>query len=68
MTATLSPSAVAILKEYSAWRGKLHDREAQLFLTWRREPYCSGKNKTGFAGKPPGLRGCALSARELRYV
>jgi site-specific recombinase XerD len=56
VTAALSPSAVAILKEYLAWRGKLHDREAPLFLTWRRKPYGSGKNKTGFNA---GKRRCA---------
>jgi len=31
-----------------------------LFLTWRRKPSCSGKNKTGFdAGKPRGPARCA---------
>jgi integrase len=52
--ATLDPTAVAILKDYLKWRGKLHDREAPLFLTYRREPYTDngkasgGQNKTGF--------------------
>ncbi|WP_164127793.1 hypothetical protein, partial [Stenotrophomonas maltophilia] len=43
-----------VLKDYVKWRGKLHDREAPLFLTYRRKPYVDngraygGQNKTGF--------------------
>ncbi len=54
VTAALDSTAVATLKEYLAWRGKLHDREAPLFLTHRRKPYIDngraggGQNKTGF--------------------
>lgn len=56
VVAALHPSAVPILEEYLAWRGRLHDRTAPLFLTYRRQPY-SGRqagtqNKTAFnAGK-----------------
>lgn len=52
--AALHPSAAAILRDYVEWRGKLHDREAPLFLTYRRKPYkdtqgaWGGQNKTGF--------------------
>lgn len=52
--AVLDASAVAVLKDYVKWRGKLHDREAPLFLTYRRKPYVDngraygGQNKTGF--------------------
>jgi integrase len=58
VTAALAPTAVAILNEYLAWRGNLHDREAPLFLTFRRKPYGRGKNKTGFNA---GKRRCAES-------
>lgn len=52
--AALDPTAIAILKEYLKWRGDLHDREAPLFLTYKREPYVDngkasgGQNKTAF--------------------
>jgi site-specific recombinase XerD len=51
--AVLDPTAVAILREYLAWRGRLHDRDGALFLTHRRTPYrpargASGQNKTAF--------------------
>lgn len=52
--AVLDATAVAILKEYLKWRGRLHDREAPLFLTHRRKPYIDngrsggGQNKGGF--------------------
>lgn len=52
--AVLDGTAVAILKDYLKWRGKLHDREAPLFLTYKRKPYVDngreggGQNKTGF--------------------
>jgi hypothetical protein len=54
VTAALNPTAVAILKDYLNWRGKLSDREAPLFLTYRRKPYTDngraygGQNKTAF--------------------
>jgi site-specific recombinase XerD len=54
VTAALNSSAVAILKDYLHWRGKLADREAPLFLTYRRKPYADngraygGQNKTAF--------------------
>ncbi|NBN78714.1 tyrosine-type recombinase/integrase [Microvirga tunisiensis] len=52
--AVLHPTAAAILRDYVAWRGKLHEREAPLFLTYKRLPYADtegawgGQNKTGF--------------------
>jgi hypothetical protein len=45
---------VPVCPQYLKWRGKLHDREAPLFLTYRREPYVDNgrswgsQNKTGF--------------------
>jgi Phage integrase family len=54
VTAVLDRTAVAVLKEYLKWRGDLHDREAPLFLTFRRQAYVDngrafgGPNKTGF--------------------
>lgn len=55
VTAVLDATAVAVLKDYLKWRGKLHEREAPLFLTHRRKPYserarasAGGQNKTGF--------------------
>jgi len=35
--AALDASTVVVLKEYLKWRGRLHDREAPLFLTPRRK-------------------------------
>lgn len=52
--AALHPVVEPILAEYLEWRGDLHDREAPLFLTWRRQPYADtgqawgGQNKTAF--------------------
>jgi len=52
--AALHPTAAAILRDYVSWRGNLHDREAPLFLTYKRRPYADtggswgGQNKTGF--------------------
>jgi len=37
--AHVHPWAAAIMREYLAWRGRLHDREGALFLTDRRLPY-----------------------------
>ena len=54
VTAALHPYAAEKLAEYLKWRGKLHDREAPLFLTHRKEPYADngraggGQNKTAF--------------------
>jgi len=52
VTAHLHPRTVVALKEYVAWRGMLHDREAPLFVTHRREPYSERtagvQNKTAF--------------------
>ncbi len=50
----LDRTAIDILKDYLKWRGRLHDREAPLFLTFRRQPYIDngrksgGPNRTGF--------------------
>jgi len=52
--AALHPTAAEILRDYVEWRGRLHEREAPLFLTYRRKPYRDtagargGQNKTGF--------------------
>jgi hypothetical protein len=58
VAAALHPRAVAVLKEYLKWRGRLHDREGALFLTYRLAPYkdngksAGGQTKTAFnAGK-----------------
>jgi integrase len=54
VTAVLDRTAVAVLKDYLKWRGRLHEREAPLFVTFRRQPYVDngrewgGANKTGF--------------------
>lgn len=54
VTAALNATAVSILTEYLEWRGMLSDREAPLFVTYRREPYTDngraygGQNKTAF--------------------
>src|SRR5262249_7846697 len=77
VAAALNPTAVRVLKDYLKWRGKLHDREAPLFLTWRRKPYGDngrsggGQNKTGFNGAKrraiKTLLNCAATeARALR--
>ena len=56
VNAALHPSAAAILREYVAWRGRLHEREAPLFLTPKRRPYKDNgrawgtQNKKGFNG------------------
>jgi Phage integrase family len=63
VTAALNPTAVKILKEYLKWRGMLQDREAPLFLTFRRRPYThngksyGGQNKTAF--RAARRRACA---------
>jgi integrase len=52
--AALDATAIAVLKDYLAWRGNLHDREGPLFLTPAGKPYAfngrdgGGQNKTGF--------------------
>ena len=54
VTAALHATAVSTLKDYLKWRGMLHDREAPLFLTYRRKPYTDNgrsygeQNKTAF--------------------
>jgi site-specific recombinase XerD len=77
VTAVLDRTAVAVLKDYLKWRGRLHDREAPLFLTHRHRPYvdngreAGGPNKTGFnAAKRRAQRAAlelaAAEARQLR--
>jgi hypothetical protein len=51
VTAVLDATAVAILKDYLKWRGRLHEREAPLFLTWRRRPYLDNGRKSGGANR-----------------
>ena len=56
VTASVHPWAAALMHDYLAWRGDLHDREAPLFLTDRRRPYmdngkaAGGQTKTAFQG------------------
>lgn len=62
VTAALHPLAAALMADYLEWRGELHEREAPLFLTPRRDargrrlPYADngreggGQNKTAFSG------------------
>jgi hypothetical protein len=70
VTAVLDPTAITVLKDYLKWRGKLHDREAPLFLTYRREPYrdngrASGSpNKTGFKGARRRAQRAILASAE----
>lgn len=79
VAAVLDGNAVAELKTYLAWRGKLHDREAPLFLTPKRQPYADNggtfgsQNKTGFNGAKARavasirMLGAAI-ARRLRHA
>lgn len=63
VTAVLDETAISVLFEYLNWRGQLHDREAPLFLTYKRRPYkyngkaWGGQNKTGF--RAAKRRACA---------
>jgi integrase-like protein len=72
--AALDPTAVAILKEYLKWRGRLHDREAPLFLTFRRQPYTDngktggGQNKTGFNAAKRRSARTIIEAGEAAYT
>jgi hypothetical protein len=79
VTAALHPSAAAVLRDYAAWRGRLHDREAPFFLTYKRDPYADngksggGQNKTGFNAAKRRARRAILEeafrrARRLRKV
>jgi site-specific recombinase XerD len=77
VTAALNSSAVAILKDYLQWRGKLADREAPLFLTYRRKPYADngraygGQNKTAFrAARRRAIRAIQEAAEDnaLRLI
>ncbi|MDQ2080517.1 tyrosine-type recombinase/integrase [Xanthobacteraceae bacterium Astr-EGSB] len=68
VTAALNPTAAAILRDYVKWRGKLHEREAPLFLTFRRKPYADngksagGQNKTAFAAAKRRARKAIVAA------
>jgi hypothetical protein len=70
--AALDGSTVAVLKEYLKWRGRLHDREAPLFLTPRRKPYKfnnrdgGGQNKTAFNGAKRRAQKAILAAGEAQ--
>jgi hypothetical protein len=54
--AAVHSAAALLMKDYLAWRGDLHDREAPLFLTHRRKPYADndkaygGQTKRAFEG------------------
>jgi hypothetical protein len=50
--AVLDQTAAGVLKDYLKWRGKLHDREAPLFLTYRRKPYVDNGRAWGGQNKP----------------
>ncbi|MGJ5075471.1 tyrosine-type recombinase/integrase [Bradyrhizobium oligotrophicum] len=73
VTAALDPTAVAVLKDYLKWRGSLHDREAPLFLTFRRQPYTDngraygGQNKTAFRAAKRRAAQAILEAGETAY-
>ena len=68
VTASLTPWAAEQLRAYIKWRGKLHDREAPLFLTHARKPYSedssmySGHNKTAFKGMRRRAAAAAIAA------
>jgi molybdopterin-binding protein len=74
VSAALDPTAVAVLKDYLKWRGKLHDREAPLFLTYRRQPYADngkaggGQNKTGFNAAKRRAAAAIIDAGEATYT
>jgi len=74
VTAVLDHTTVSILKDYLKWRGRLHEREAPLFLTYRRKPYTDnggaygGQNKTGFAAARRRAIGAVLAAGEDSYA
>ena len=56
VTSSVHPWAAAVMTDYLAWRGRLEDREAPLFLTDEREPYIDngkawgGQTKVAFKG------------------
>ena len=56
VTSSVHPWAAAVMTDYLAWRGRLEDREAPLFLTDQREPYIDngkawgGQTKVAFKG------------------
>lgn len=72
--AALDPTAVGVLRDYLKWRGKLHDREAPLFLTFRRQPYADngkaggGQNKTGFNAAKRRAAAAIVEAGEAAYA
>lgn len=72
VTAALDATAVTVLKDYLKWRGKLHEREAPLFLTYRRKPYTfngrvsGGQNKTGFGAAKRRAAKALIAAGEAR--
>lgn len=72
--AALDPTAVGVLREYLKWRGKLHDREGPLFLTFRRQPYTDngkaggGQNKTGFNAAKRRAAAAILAVGKATHV
>jgi site-specific recombinase XerD len=72
--AALDSTAIAVLREYLKWRGKLHDREAPLFLTFRRQPYTDngkaggGQNKTGFNAAKRRAAAAIVAAGEAAHA
>jgi site-specific recombinase XerD len=72
VTAALDSTAVAVLKDYLRWRGKLHEREEPLFLTYKRKPYIDngraygGQNKTGFKAARRRAQAAVHAAAEAK--
>jgi hypothetical protein len=62
------------LRDYLKLRGKLHDREAPLFLTFRRQPYTDngkaggGQNKTGFNAAKRRAAAAILAAGKATHA
>jgi integrase len=73
VTAAVHPWAAAVMRDYLAWRGRLIDREAALFLTDERCPYtdngkaAGGQMKTAFRGMVKRAAG-TWRARALRQT
>jgi integrase len=73
VTAAVHPWAAAVMWDYLAWRGRLNDREAPLFLTDQRSPYidngraAGGQMKTAFKGMVKRAA-AAWRARALRHA
>jgi integrase-like protein len=73
VAAVLDGTAIRVLREYLKWRGNLHEREAPLFLTYKRKPYTfnnrayGGQNKTGFRAAKRRAAKIIRDAGEIEY-